>query len=195
MQTTKLISSISYNTPEFLKGKLCDLVRQGILDYAHWVFHKPEDDETKTHAHIVVKPNRRLDTSALRNLCIGPVIGEDKPRGVLPFRFSQRMSDWVLYSAHDPIYLLRKNETRRYHYEQSDFHSTDLDLLDEDWRECHRGSDSKIPILRDMAEAGQTWAEVLSQNFLPVNQLFQYKEIFFTFLQHKTQRDGREGHE
>lgn len=195
-QTTKLISSISFNSPEFLKGKLFDLVRQGILEYAYWIFHEREDDEKKSHAHFVVKPNRRLDTSALRNMFIESIKGEESPRGVLPFRPTQRMSDWILYNAHDPAYLIRKGETRKLHYEQKDFLSTDPDLFDEDWRDCHRANDSKIPILKDLAEKNTPWEVVLSMGFLPVNQLFQYKDIFFTFLQHnETFRNGRKGHE
>ena len=194
-QTTKLISSISYNTPEFLSGKLSDLVRQGILEYGYWIFHEPEDDETKSHAHLVVKPNRRLDTSALRNLFIEPIVGEELPRGVLPFRPTSRMSDWLLYSAHDAAYLIRKGETRKHHYEQRDFNATDKDLFDEDWRDCHRSSDSKIPLLRQLANEGKTWVDVITLGFLPVNQLFQYKEIFFTFKESVTERNGRRGHE
>lgn len=197
-QTTKLISSISYNTPEFLKGKLYDLVRQGVLEYAYWIFHKPESDEKKSHAHFVVKPNRRLDTSALRNLFIEPVAYEELPRGVHPFRPTSRMSDWILYNAHDVNYLIRKGETRKIHYEQKDFLSTDRDMFDEDWRDCHRANDSKIPILKDLADKGVPWVQVVSMGFLPVNQLFQYKDIFFTFAQNKideTNRNGREGHE
>lgn len=197
-QTTKLISSISYNTPEFLKGKLYDLVRQGVLEYAYWIFHKPESDEKKSHAHFVVKPNRRLDTSALRNLFIEPVACEELPRGVHPFRPTSRMSDWILYNAHDVNYLIRKGETRKIHYGQKDFLSTDRDMFDEDWRDCHRANDSKIPILKDLADKGVPWVQVVSMGFLPVNQLFQYKDIFFTFAQNKideTNRNGREGHE
>lgn len=197
-QTTKLISSISYNTPEFLKGKLYDLVRQGVLEYAYWIFHKPESDEKKSHAHFVVKPNRRLDTSALRNLFIEPVACEELPRGVHPFRPTSRISDWILYNAHDVNYLIRKGETRKIHYGQKDFLSTDRDMFDEDWRDCHRANDSKIPILKDLADKGVPWVQVVSMGFLPVNQLFQYKDIFFTFAQNKideTNRNGREGHE
>lgn len=195
-QTTKLISSISYNTPDFLKGKLYDLVRQGILEYAYWIFHNPEEDEKKSHAHFVVKPNRRLDTSALRNMFVEPIKGEEKPRVVLPFRPTLRISDWILYNAHDSAYLIRKGETRKIHYEQKDFLATDLDLFDEDWRDCHRANDSKIPILKELADKQVPWVDVVAMGFLPVNQLFQYKDIFFTFAEHnKTFRNGRKGHE
>lgn len=195
MQTSKLISTVSYNTPEFLCGKLNALVSSGVLEYAHWVVHSPEEDETKSHIHVVAKPNRRLDTSALRNEFVELVVGEELPRGVLPFRTTSRMSDWLLYSAHDIPYLLRKGETRVHTYELEQFFSTCKELLEEDWRECHRVDDSKIPLLREYAKRGKSWVEIIQLGIIPTNQFFQYKDIFFTLLEAHTERNGREGHE
>lgn len=195
MQTTKLISTVSYNTPNFLSGKLRSLVSSAVLEYAHWVIHEPEEDETKSHIHVVVKPNRRLDTSALRNEFVEKLADEEKPRCVLPFRSTSRMSDWLLYSAHDTQYLLRKGETRKHSYELAQFGSTCRELLEEDWRECHRTDDSKIPLLREYAKQGKSWVDILQLGFIPTNQLFQYKDVFFTFVQAHTERNGRKGHE
>lgn len=194
-QTSKLISTISFNTPVFLLRRLNELVDKGVIEYAHWIWHRPEQDETKSHAHVLVKPNRRLDTSALRNEFKELEPGEEKPRGVLPFRTTQKVADWVLYSAHDPLYLARKGEARLEHYDRPDFKSTDEDLFEEDWRDCHRSDDSKLALLKDMIRLNKPWAEVVGMGFLPVNQLFQYKDIFFTLLQHTTDRGGRAGHD
>lgn len=191
MQTTKLISSISYNTPDFLSGKLFDLVRQGIIEYAHWIWHSPEEDEKKSHAHLVLKPNRRLDTSKLRNEFVELVVGEEKPRGVLPFQPS-KMNDWILYSVHDVAYLLRKCQRRIHHYDKSDLKTTEADLLEEDWRACHEGEDNRVTQLIELAQNGVTWVDILKMGFLPVNQLFQFKDIFMTFF---TDRNGRPNHE
>lgn len=195
MQTTKLISTVSYNTPNFLRGKLHSLVASAVIEYAHWVVHQPEEDETKSHIHLVLKPNRRLDTSALRNEFIEKLADEEKPRGVLPFRSTSRISDWMLYSAHDVGYLLRRGETRKHSYDLPCFLSTCQDLLEEDWRDCHRSDDSKIPLLREYAKQGKTWVDILQLGFIPTNQLFQYKDVFFTFLQAHTERNGRKGHD
>lgn len=195
MQTTKLISTISYNTRIFLVGKLNQLVSQGILEYAHYIEHEPESDETKKHFHVLTKPNKRLDTSALRNEFVEFVAGQEKPLNVLPFRSTSKISDWILYCAHDPLYLIKKQETRKHQYQKTDFGSTDDDLFEEDWRECHRSADSHIPTLKTLAKQGVSWVDVLSMGFLPVNQLFQYKEIFFAFIQNETERGGRKGHD
>lgn len=194
MQTSKLISTISYNTPSFLAGRLRSLVSSAVIEYAHWIIHEPEEDETKSHIHVVLKPNRRLDTSALRNEFVEMVQGEDKPRLVLPFRTTSRISDWILYSVHDAVYLLQKNEQRKYHYERKDLSSTDDDMLDEDWRECHRCGDNRIPTLKRMAEEGFKWEDVIMSGLIPINHLFQYKEIFYS-LKGGTSRGGRLGHD
>lgn len=194
MQTTKLISSISYNTPEFLRGKLLDLVRQGIIEYAHWIWHSPEEDEKKAHAHVVLKPNRRLDTSRLRNEFIELICGEEKPRCILPF-CSSKISDWILYGVHDSAYLLRKNQKRQYHYEQSDIETTEPDLLAEQWRECHEGDNARVAQIIELAQQGFDWVDLLKMGIIPINQLFQYRELFFTFKDNNyTYRNGKEGH-
>lgn len=195
MQTTKLISSISFNTPSFLRGKLQTLVASAVIEYGYAIIHHPEDDETKEHIHFIVKPNRRLDTSALRNEFVEKLPNEEKARGCLPFRATNHITDWLLYSVHDVEYLLKRGETRKHHYNLPDIWSTCQELLEEDWRDCHRYSDSKIPLLAQYAKEGKTWFEIVSLGFIPVNQLFQYKEIFFTLIQGLTDRNGREGHE
>lgn len=194
MQTTKLISTISYNTPAFLKGKLYTLVQQGIIEYAHWIYHKPEKDETKEHAHLVLKPNRRLDTSALRNEFLELVTGEEKPRNVLPFQ-SSKMKDWILYAVHDKYYLLRKNQNRAITYQKSDLHSTEYDLLEEDWRDAHEGEDGRIKQVIEAARGGVPFATLLEMGVIPINLLFQFKDIYQNFFRDATERNGRNGHE
>lgn len=195
MQTSKLISTISYNTPSFLKGKLHTLVRQGIIEYAHWIWHKPEQDEdNKEHAHVVLKPNKRLDTSALRNEFLEPVQGEDKPRNVLPFK-SSKMRDWLLYAVHDKVYLLRKCQNRAITYQKSDLQTTEPDLLEEDWRDAHEGEDSRIKQVIEAARNGVPFRQLVEAGVIPINQLFQYKDVFQGFFVEVTERNGRDGHE
>lgn len=193
MQTTKLISSISYNTPEFLKGKLYDLVRQGIIEYAHWIWHEPEEDEKKSHAHLVLKPNKRLDTSKLRNEFVEPLVGEEKPRGILPFECS-KMNDWVLYAVHDTAYLLRKNQKRSRHYQREDILTTEPELLQEHWRASHEGEDTRITQVIELAQNGVSWADIVRMGLIPITQLFQFRELYATFVCGETDRNGRAGH-
>lgn len=193
MQTSKLISSISYNTEKFLRGKLYSLVRSNILEYGYAVWHEPEDDETKGHFHFIVQPNRRLDTNKLRNEFLEVVAGEEKPRCCLPFH-SSKMRDWILYAEHNAAYLIQKGETRKHSYKKENFFATDSDQFFEDWRECHNGEDNKLKTIIELAERGVDWKEVVKLGIIPINQLFQYREIFFLNFS-QTERGGRDGHE
>lgn len=194
MQTTKLISTISFNTPAFLSGVLNRLSRSGVIEYAHWIWHNPESDETKPHAHLVLKPNKRLNTQALRMEFTETVNGEDKPRGVLPFRPS-KMGDFILYGSHDVTYLIRKGQRRDYHYKREDWHSTEPDLFSDDWRDCHEGEDNRITLLEEMVKEGLSWPQVVKSGIVPINHLFQYREVYFALQQIGVDRADGESHE
>ena len=193
MQTSRLISTISYNTPSFLAGRLADLVKGGIIEYAHWVHHEPEEDEKKPHFHLVLQPNKRLDTSALRMQFVEPSVGS-APLGVLPFQFS-KMTDWLLYAVHDTAYLIQKGQKRSRAYKFEDIKTTEPDLLDTQWKEAHEGENTRMRQVIEMAESGVDWMEVVRLGIVPPGQFFAFREVFFTFAQPKTERAGRAGHE
>lgn len=110
--TAKPISTISFNTREFLLRKLDSFYSSGIFDDYRVIFHTGEPDHftgevAKDHAHVWISPNRRLDTVDLR-LSFNEVDFAHpdivEPLGCLPFRPSKQ-DHWLLYSLHDPIYL------------------------------------------------------------------------------------------
>lgn len=194
MQTSRLISTISYNTPSFLAGRLADLVKGGIIEYAHWVHHEPEEDEKKDHFHLVLRPNKRLDTSALRKQFTELPVGSASPLGVMPFQTS-KMTDWLLYAVHDAAYLIQKGQKRSMSYKFEDIKTTEPDLLDVQWKEAHEGENTRMRQVIEMAESGVDWSELLRRGIVPPAQLFAFREVFFTFAQQKTDRAGRAGHE
>ena len=193
-QTVKLIASVSYNSENFLAGKIRSLVDSGVLEYAYWIWHNPESDEKKRHAHLVVKPNKRLDTSKLRNEFKEIVAGEADPRCVLPFRPS-KMSDWLLYAVHDAGYLAKKCQVRNHHYKKEDIKTTDIDLLDEDWRACHEGEDTRVSRCIELAQSGVDFGKLVQMGVVPVAQLFQFRDIWQNFYQATTERADGETHE
>lgn len=192
MQTTKLCSTISYNTPAFLAGTLRRLCDSGLIEFAHWIFHKAEEDETKDHFHVVLKPNRRLDTEALRKEFKELQLGTPLPLGVQPFK-SSKMEDWILYGAHDIPYLLKRGETRKYHYSKEDFQTTEPDLFSDEWNEAHRAEYGTVRLLEEFAQDCLQWEEIC--HHVPVNQFFQYRELYRALLYRHTFRNGRSGHE
>lgn len=106
--TTKPISTISYNSPEFLRDRLDSLFKaKRIADY-RYILHFGEEGD-KDHFHVWLMPGRRLDTAELVDFFSEPdPLKPDKPLGVQPFRKSDE-DNWLMYSIHDPEYLETHN--------------------------------------------------------------------------------------
>ena len=64
-RTIKPLSSISYNTRDFLKNKLDDLSKRGVLDFWCFIFHHGEHMEDgsqeKDHFHVSMVPGEQVD--------------------------------------------------------------------------------------------------------------------------------------
>lgn len=176
MRTSKPISTISFNTPDFVRNLCGDLVHRGILSAAVWVEHLGEDDEAgkKAHIHLYAEPSKRLQTDDLRTLFVEPVPDTDKPLGVLPWR-SSRFTDWYLYCKHDRTYLNAKGLERKYHYKDEDFCATDADYLLCLVREISRLDVSLYSDMVDAIQRGVSWSQYFSRGTVPIQLVRQYK--------------------
>ena len=123
MKTTKPISSISWNSRNYLVDRLEELRKAHLIAFWVLVKHTAEEDEKKDHIHFYVEPNRSIDTELLREKFIELVPGS-KPLGVNKFQKSD-FQNWLWYCLHDKAYLLSKGETRKYHYSIEDLISSD----------------------------------------------------------------------
>ena len=123
MKTTKPISSISWNSRNYLVDRLEELRKAHLIAFWVLVKHTAEEDEKKDHIHFYVEPNRSIDTELLREKFIELVPGS-KPLGVNKFQKSD-FKNWLWYCLHDKAYLLSKGETRKYHYSIEDLISSD----------------------------------------------------------------------
>lgn len=123
MKTTKPISSISWNSRNYLVDRLEELRKAHLIAFWVLVKHTAEEDEKKDHIHFYVEPNRSVDTELLREKFIELVPGS-KPLGVNKFQKSD-FQNWLWYCLHDKAYLLSKGETRKYHYSIEDLISSD----------------------------------------------------------------------
>ena len=65
MNTRSPISTISYNTVDFLKLKLDELIASKTISFYMFIKHEPEIDDLKPHIHLYIEPNRQLDTMVL----------------------------------------------------------------------------------------------------------------------------------
>ncbi len=60
MATSRPISTISYNTEQFLKETLDNWIKQHIIMNYMYICHKGEDGD-KDHIHVFIEPNKKLD--------------------------------------------------------------------------------------------------------------------------------------
>ena len=131
MKTSHLISTISYNSVEFLKSKLNEMYKAHKIAFWCFVQHMPEelDDHTweKPHIHLFVEPNCALDTMDLQKETeeFDPV-HPDLPLKTIYWRKSD-WENWLLYAMHDETYLHLKLEKREFCYEYGDFYYSDSD--------------------------------------------------------------------
>ena len=103
MATSMPISTISYNSEEFLKYHLDSWYNMHLIQAYQYIKHKGEDGD-KDHIHLRIEPNKKLDPMDLMEDLKEYVTGSEKPLCVRPFRNSKE-EDWILYAVHDPTYL------------------------------------------------------------------------------------------
>ena len=111
MTTSKPISSISYNTPNFLMKQVYFLRDSSRIDDFRIILHSKEEAFKKDHFHLLLYPSRRLDTSMLDSLFKEPdPQNPDYPLSCLPWRSSEPLN-WLLYVLHDEDYLISHPQT------------------------------------------------------------------------------------
>lgn len=103
MATQKPISTISYNSEEFLKSKLKKWYDAHIIQAYQYIKHIGEDGD-KDHIHLRIEPNKKLDPMDLQTELREFTTDSVKPLGCRPFRPSKE-EDWILYACHDETYL------------------------------------------------------------------------------------------
>ena len=101
--TKEPLSTISYNSEEFLKEKLEEWYQLHWIQCYKYIKHKGEDGD-KDHIHLRIEPNKRLDPMTLTEMLREWEEGKDKPKGCRPWRPSKE-EDWILYAIHDKDYL------------------------------------------------------------------------------------------
>lgn len=133
MNTSKPISTVSFNSEPFLLSKLNELVDNRTLSFYAYIKHFGEPSEStdtlKDHFHIYTELNRRTDTMALGDEFKEPVSISKPPLGCLPFQHSKSFADWYYYILHDPVYLAKKGKSRYYSYRQDEIITSDKNYL------------------------------------------------------------------
>lgn len=198
MRTSKPISTISYNTQEFLVHQLDVLVKSHKISDYMFVNHFAEEDESKNHIHLWMKPNTLLDTMDLQKhfLELDPK-HPTKPLRCIDFRPSNS-DDWILYSQHYKPYLASKGESREYHYTRDDFVFCDELTFEELYNHAFKGSEwaKRYQILEQLNSGQINPTQLILNGTVPLQMATQLNA--FKFMQTRyggTQRGGRPNHE
>lgn len=195
MKTTKPISTISYNSPGYLKGVLDTLRKNKIIEFYAFIKHVPEDDETKSHIHVYVEPAKLLQTLDLEDEFkeFDPS-HPDKPFGVVQFK-SSKFGDWYYYALHDRAYLATKQQSRKHHYSADQIVSSDSDTLAQKVQDIDLLSVSPYLSIVNAYTQGLTFEQYFRSGVVPIAQIRNYREAWYLIVGDETDRNGRDGHD
>lgn len=180
MSTKRPIASISFNTPDFLRNVLNDLLREERIQTWAFILHHAEEDTKKDHIHLLVVPAKPLDPLKVRKRFI-----ELNPNGdlaCLPF-LPSKVSDWLLYALHYPPYLLKKGLVRTYNYELGEIETSEpREWLDNIFFEAQEELlDSRLSHFISLMERGDSFGEILATGLVPPNQVLFYDKLYRSF--------------
>lgn len=194
VRTTKAISTISFNSKEFLELKLNELIKSKIISFWCFITHEPEEDEKKEHHHVYIIPSKMIQTDDLREFLIQH--NEDdpsRPFGCLMFNPS-KFDDWFLYGLHDPEYLASKGQGREHYYSQDDFICSSYDDFDEMIKKVDKGKLSPYIAIRKAKENGMSFSQYIQTAGVNINQLHNFQRAW-ELVTPTLNRNNRTGHE
>ena len=173
MRTSKLISTISFNTEEFLYATLVDLYSRHIISDWFFIKHSPEEDEKKLHFHVFINPNTLIDTMDLQQNFVEEIKTEKLPRKCINF-VNSNYDDAILYFVHDSRYLMFKGETRKYNYCYDDFVVCDRDTFDVHWQHAFHGSEfAQKNRLYNLLQSSDNYSELVLTGLFKINRTIQ----------------------
>lgn len=196
MRTSKPISTISYNSVPFLCSTLSEMIKNHVISNYVMIFHKKEKDEKKDHIHLLIFPNKLLDTMDIQESLVelNP-LEPTKPFKCIDFRTSV-IDDWILYAEHFAPYLDFKSQSREFHYSYEDFIYYDEDAFDDLYAHAHKGSDfaHKKQILTLM-KSGINPADLIGTGTIPLNMACNLRAYSNMLTENTLNRNGRANHE
>lgn len=172
LRTSKPISTISYNTKEFLIATLDKWVNAQIVSYWCIVRHYGELLDNgiaeKDHWHVFLVPNKMVDTMKLAADTMEIDLNHKLPLKCKDFRNSKE-DDWIWYCLHDPSYLATKGEVRQYQYCPDDFIASDDDEFQQHYyRAMHSSNILADARLNEMLRSGFSMGELVYNGYIPM---------------------------
>lgn len=196
MRTTKAFSTISYNSVDFLKLKLDELISSKKIAFYMFIRHKAEEDELKDHIHLYIDPSAMFQTEDLKDFL--KEFDPSHPNQALTCmtaKPSKHFGDAYLYFKHDEAYLASKGQSRKYHYRHEDFYTSSEDELRMRVAEMDMLSLTPYAAMLEAQKMGLSWQEFFKQGSVPIAQIVPYEKAWFLLTGNDTFRNGREGHE
>lgn len=196
MRTSKMISSISYNSIEFLKFKLNELIKRHDIVFYCFIHHLPESDELKEHIHLFIEPNTTIDTMSIQEFLQEFDPNHKKPLGCISFVKSQP-DDFILYTQHYPPYLAFKNQSRECIYQKSDFVFSDEDTFESLYHHAFYESDfaQRFVVLNMLNDKNVAPHELVLSGHIPLGMASQLNALKFMQEHYgKLDRDNRKAH-
>ncbi len=179
MRTSKPFSMISYNTTDFLREKLNELVKGGLVQFWAFIHHQPEQDEKKAHKHLYIIPQKLIDTQriekALQEIDLTDITA--KPLGAI-FPQSSKFADWYLYGLHDKKYLATKGQKRVYAYNDSAFIVSCQDTFQELKNLIDYTAINRLSLIVEKAENGESLASIIKTSNIPLQLIGQVKQLY-----------------
>lgn len=195
MKTRLPITTVSYNTEPFLITKLEELRKAKIITTWFFIHHLAEEDEKKDHIHLYIRPAKDIQTDNLLDEFLElDMEHPDKPLKCLSFRVCRSFGDWYLYVKHDPAYLLKKGQTRRYQYDRDAFVSCDEDELDYAISEIDMTDYTAMGRIVQGVKDGLTFEQFAMQGNVPVQQFTNFQRAWDAIARSATYRNGRNSH-
>ena len=196
MRTTKAFTTITYNTENFLKIKLDELVKAKKISFYCFIKHKAEEDEKKDHIHLFVDPSAIIQTDDLKdNLIEFDPKNPTLPLTCLTAKSCKNFGDAYLYFKHDKAYLTSKGQSRKYHYRFEDFRTSSEDELRMRVSEIDMLSITPYAAMLEAQRMGLSWEQFFKQGSVPIPQIYAFEKAWNLLSSASTCRNGREGHE
>lgn len=175
MRSQNPLSTISYNTDEFIISLMEELVKEDIIRSWCYIWHDPEKNENKRHIHFYCEPIDVVDTKVFRNKFEQPDPNGGLPLGCMPFDKSKPLP-WLLYAIHDKDYMEEKKLVKLYEYSFDDIKFSDESFKETmyalyiSWKDGQQWNQKKVAnSMKQYTRLGLPYSEWITDNITHVS--------------------------
>lgn len=184
MKTIKTLSTVSYNTTDFLVEKLNDFVKREILEFWIFIEHLPEKDEQgKKHKHLLFVPKKTIETDSLFKEL--EEFDPKKPLTPLKCIFPRKsdFGNWYYYALHDKQYLASKMQMREFHYTDEDLKFSSEDYFIQlkhsmDHSRTNKKDIETFSYLEECAKNEKPFDDIFKQGVISIRYYRAWKDIY-----------------